>query len=360
MTFFRSTALFFSLCLGWSICIVSFLFFVTSKSKIDPLSSHELHILCWGDYFHNDTLHDFEKKSGIRIHLHTYASTTELISKIRSTGTGDYDLIFTSDDAMRILAEEGYIAFLPQNLSLPPLVPIMTLPFDPEGKMVLPYTWEAMGIATTVHDKIDVTEDNALALLFEGPCTLQIGMTSDLIEAIDLASLYLHGKKESLTQEELKEVRDLLIFQKTKTSAYSDHRAMTMLANGSANFSTLRSSYYIQMITENETEKTNLKYVIPKQGVFISVEGVALTKTTSNHDKIALFLEYIYQPRVMAMQISCCPLFASVRESYSFLPKGDLIDRFAQEHLNAPEKYLFDHLIPHEQSTLTWVEIKGA
>ena len=344
-------------CFSWSLLLMTLLFFATSRTKINPEDSKALHILCWGDYFNSDTFTRFEEESGIKIYFHSYASTAELISKIRSTGIEDYDLVFTSDDAMRILVAEGYLAPMPKDLNLPPITHIMDIPYDPEGKYTLAYSWEAMGIATVGKNSL-ITADNAMDELFHPTKIRRLGMTSDPVEAISLAALYLYGEKESLTPAENNRVAALLIDQKKQTAAYSDHRAMSLLANGSTELTTLRSSYYIQMLLEGHAD--NLNYVIPKQGTFISIESVALTRSTQAHTKIRAFLEFIYRPEIMALQLDCCPLFASVAETYNHLPQGDKIAESAHAHLACPHKYLFKHLTSQEECTSTWIKIKGA
>lgn len=339
--------------LAWSLVLL----LILNGSSVESSSKKEqnaLHILCWGDYFDKETLELFEKSHGIHIALHTYSSTSELLSKIRNTGTSDYDLIFTSDDAMRFLKEEGFLAPLPK-LSLPSFAKVMDIPFDLEGKYILPYTWEGMGIGVDL-DQMAMPENHSLEMIFD-PTYSRIGMTSDFIEAICIASTHLYKDKEELTDQELTQVKKLLIEQKKRTIAYSDHKAMSLLATHSSLITTLRSSYYVQMLL-NQT--SNIGYFIPKEALFISIEGVALTVTTPKKDSCKQFLEFIYQPEIVAKQIMCCPLFPCNLDAYNYIENGASIQQIAYDHINAPNKRLFKRLVSSEKTMQTWIEVKAS
>ena len=69
--------------LAWVSLIFGILYW--PKSEIPPFDERSINIFAWGDILDPMVIADFEKESGIKVHMNYYASNEELVVKIKAT-----------------------------------------------------------------------------------------------------------------------------------------------------------------------------------------------------------------------------------------------------------------------------------
>ncbi len=315
---------------------------------------NSLNIFVWGDFFPEETFRKFEKESGIHLNINHYTSNEELILKLEKSDGKGYDLIFPSDYGVTALREKGLLKSLdPTKLNfwhrLEPY--LLDRPFDPGNQFSIPYFWEVYGIAFEKIKKLP----HSLSTLFEGDH--KVVMTADAVEAIDFAAHYLYGYKSSLSIEEESNVLTLLKQQKNQIEAYTDDRVQYVISSENCPVAILRISFF----WKNYAEFSHLDLQLPKEGLFTTIENVALSINAKHTDAAYKFINFIYQAEIMAAQLNLSPLFPACRDalpfaSFSHIPRYHEI---FSEIQSRSDFYFTHYLLPPHRIRPFWVEVKS-
>jgi spermidine/putrescine transport system substrate-binding protein len=327
--------------------------YTTSKIR----KKNILNIFVWGDFFPEEVLENFEKETGIKLNVNFYTCNEELILKLESSDGVGYDIVFPSDYGVTTLRQKGLLKPLDKSKFdfMDKIEPyLLNRPFDPNNDFTIPYFWEVYGMAYE-KSKIDSTYKASLKDLFEGD--QKVIMTADPVEAVDFASHYLFGYKKYLTSDEKKSVIDLLKKQKKHVEAYTDDRVQYMISSENCPLAILRVSFF----WKNYEDLSHLKLLLPKEGIFTSIENVALSKNAEHLDAAYQFINYIYKPEIMAKQLDLSPLFPACQETLLHTNLMEL-ERYPElfKEIQRRNDFFFTHyVIPQESIREAWVEIKS-
>ncbi len=330
-----------------------FISYSFSKNS-DP---NTLNIFVWGDFFPEETLKKFEEETGIHLNVNYYGSNEELILKLESTKGVGYDLVFPSDYAVTALKQKNLLAPLNKgNLDFMNRIEpyLLDLKFDRKNEHSVPYSWEVYGI-THETKKLPRNFQPSLAALFEG--TYKVIMTADPVEAIDFASHYLFGYKNTLSSKEETKVIQLLKNQKKRVEAYTDDRVQYMISSEDCPVALMRVSFF----WKNFEAFPHLQIYLPREGVFTTIENVSISAGAEHIDAAYKFINYIYKPEIMAKQFDLSPLFPACTDTLPFTSLGN-IPRYYEilKEVQSRNDLFFTHyLIPQSKIRPTWVEIKS-
>ncbi len=316
-----------------------------------------LNIFVWGDFFPEETLQAFEKETGIKLNVNFYTSNEDLILKLESSKGKGYDLVFPSDYAVTKLRQKGLLKPLDHSRfdfmeRIEPF--LLDRPFDPKNAYSVPYFWEVYGI-TQEKSKVPPSFKPSLGLLFDG--SSKVVMTDDPVEALDFASHYLYGYKKSLTPKEEHEVIQLLKKQKKWVEAYTDDRVQYMISSKDCPTALLRVSFF----WKHYEELSHLQLYLPKEGVFTTIETIALSAASEHVDAAYQFINYIYQPKLIAAQLGVSPLFPACKDALPYTPFAK-IPRYHEvlDEIQGRDDFFFTHyIIPQARIRPAWVEIKS-
>ena len=107
-----------------------------------------VNVCSWGEYIDETLIDQFEEETGITVNYVTAESNEALYSQL-SMGGVDYDVIVPSDYMISQLIEEDMLAELNYD-NIPNFEKIdarfKNLPYDPENKYTVPYSWGTLGI----------------------------------------------------------------------------------------------------------------------------------------------------------------------------------------------------------------------
>lgn len=325
------------------------------------LSKHHktLNIFAWGDFFHEETLLEFERRTGIHVKVHCYGSNEELYVKLKATKGEGYDLIVPSDYAVKWLSNEGLLKPLDKKqidikTTFEPF--LLKQNYDPQNTYSLPYSWEVYGIGVDQEHYAKKPIPHSLSYLFDPKIqSSSISMTPDPVEALSIASYLLYGPKERLNAEELREAKSLLVKQKSRVEAYADYRARYLIQTGNCPIALLRSSFVWQMARDG----TDVEFLIPKEGLFTSIENIAIPATTEKLDEVYAFIRFIYEPKIIAKQMHSCPTYPAIQEALPLIDENPNYLKAREEALQNGNFIFFNHLIEENAIREMWVDIKS-
>lgn len=345
---------------------ISFLVLVTSliflgtfslqPAKEKATSSKTLNIFCWGAYFPEEVISRFEKESGVRVRTSFFTTNEELLSKLRQTKGKGYDLFICSDYAMKTLIDDHLIK--PYDPVRAPyknrISPYLLHQFhDQENIYSLPLSWEVYGL---IVPKDKAPASPSLETIFQNdPDSGQVVMTPDPIEAVTFAAYYLFNKTTDLTPSQLGEIRGLLRKQKTWVESYTDYRTKHLVAGENCRAGLLKTFFLSQLAQESP----HIAFLLPKEGIFTSIESFGLSKEIEHEEEAYRFLEFIYRPEIMALQTEQYSLFPACPDALPYA-KGlsPLFFEILQEIEDRQDFRFFNYTIPPDTILEMWVHAK--
>jgi spermidine/putrescine transport system substrate-binding protein len=286
---------------------------VTAESSLDK-KSNELNVYIWSNLLNVESIQEFEKKHKIKVNFHFYGTNEELISKLKLNGRSSADILFPSDYACKILIENQFLQKIDKSRleNFDNIFPfLLDKDFDPNNNYSIPYVWESYGFA---YDPSLIKKKLSIKDLFDPPC--KIATTPDPIESVSIAAYHLFNGKTNFLENEMEEITNLLIKQKKHVEAYADFRAKDLVASKNIPLSFIKTS----LIDALKNENPNIEFSLPKDIVFTTIENVVICKDSKNLDNAYLFLNYIFQPEIMAQAIDQFPLFPSTSKTLELLP----------------------------------------
>jgi len=296
----------------------------------------------------------FEKRTGAKVHIHYYETNDGLLAKLRSTDQHGYDIIFPSDYALGQLIQEGHLQKLDHaklnflNRINPRLRGLYA---DPKNEYSTPYLWEVYGLG---YDKKQFPDGPPLAswstLFDEKISPTHIGMLNNAREAVAVAAFYLFGNPEHLTDEQLKQVQELLLQQKRRVSVYTDLRADYLLLSETC--SVVACPAGDVWMAEDE----RIEFLLPKEGSFVSIDNVCIPKESDNTELVYEFINFLYELEVLKHH----------SDKYYFFPALTLVPFFAKgqavmEHTlrNFDKFHFFTAAAPEKKLNEVWISLKG-
>jgi spermidine/putrescine transport system substrate-binding protein len=330
----------------------------------DSSSAHDkkvLHVFSWSDVLPVDVLEDFKKETGITVYIHYYSSNEELLLKLKNNKRAGYDLIIPSDYAVKTLNQEGLLKPLNKSklLFLQEIHPLLVgHDYDRDNLYSLPLQWDVYGFGVDADvfkdpSKIPYTWDH---LFKDDLIHYKIAMTNDPIEAFCVGALYLFGTNDKLSRKDTQRVKDLLIEQKKHVEAYAVPRSDYVLGSKNAPVALTLSAY----ILRSQEYFRFIRFVIPKQKTFISIENIAIPITARHEHNTYEFLNFLYRPENLARACNSFGVFPATVNCGPLLRNNkEFIEIQKQITQEGYQLLFFKHLFPERELRLLWTEIKS-
>ena len=341
---------------------IAVLTFILYWPRIDwrHLEENSISVFAWGDIFDPEVVEEFERKSGIKVHLNYYSSNEELLVKLKATKGEGYDLIVPSDYAVQILIRDKLLKPIDKTKLdfLEHINPgLLDKFYDPGNQYSLPFEWEMFGLGVDQ----DYFQNHPFApswrLIFDrNLINYKIGMRNDPIEAILFASYYLYGYKEDLTPAEINTLRKLLMQQHNWVAVYADFRADYLLATRNCPVVVASTSY----IWRTMRAFPFVKFIVPKEGTFITIENLAMLVETSKEELVYRFMNFLYTRESSAAHFNTFGLFPATNHGFDLMNLDPLAEKLMRSTKEDFEKYHFVKvLLPEDMIRDIWVEVKA-
>ena len=218
----------------WVAVILLFLYVGRFTTKLDTGKS--INVLVWGQVLDKEFLSDFEKETGILVNMSYFENNEELFVKLQSSRNHDYDLVMPSDWAAQLMIQKGLIKPLDRskinvwNTLYPALCNHY---FDPGNEYTIPFYWSLFGPGVDTRYWKGETPPATWGLIFdERIMPKRISTVEDIRELISIAALYLFGRYDQLNEQEIEQIKSLLLKQKPHVEIYTDSRPEYVLASG--------------------------------------------------------------------------------------------------------------------------------
>ena len=285
-----------------------------TRSGAEPA---ELNVYNWSDYIAEDTVRNFEARTGIRVNYNTFSSLQGL-QDVMEGDPDTYDVIFPSERPLaRDMVAAGRLrpldkAALPHLKNLDPSVLADLARFDTGNAHVVPYLWGTTGIGMNVDRVRAVLGPNAALdtwdLLFdrvqaEKLSQCGIGILDDPLEPISAALIRRGMDPGEESQAALDQVKtDFMAIRPYVRKFTGSSELIDDLANGDLCLVLSYSGDVIQAQTQTAEREggPEIRYIVPREGALRWTDVIGIPRNAKHPANAHAFIDYLMEAEVIA------------------------------------------------------------
>ncbi len=253
----------------------------------------DLKILNFDDYFADNTIKNFELRSGKNVRVDTYGSDSEAIAKFLRSNPR-YDLVFISDiNVERFIRLGGLLSPIDKTL-IPNLSNIddsfLISSFDPKRIYSIPYFWGTLGIG--YRKSAFSQEPTSFKYLFDSDrYSGRIALLADGATNIQMALKYLGYSLNSSNIRELEEAKELLKKQRKHIAYFAADNGQDLLESGEVDIVLEWNGDMLQLMDKSD----EFGFVVPNEGTLLWEDCMVIPQRCANAKLAHSFIDYIYQ-----------------------------------------------------------------
>lgn len=258
------------------------------------VTSKELNLFVWTEYFPPDMLECFELVYGIKINRDEYSSNEEMYAKI-SAGGSNYDLVQPTDYMITLMSRKGYIQPLDHSKlpNIGNMVPSsMNQPFDPGNKYTVPYLAGTDAIVYNA-DKVKPAP-TSWEDLWNPKYAGRIIMLDDSRAVIGATLLTLGYDVNTRDPAQLEEAKVKLAKLVPNVKLFDSDSPKTALIAGDVDYG---MTWTFEALAA-QRENPSIQYVYPKEGAILWQDNWAMPVGASHADAAYAWITYIMQGNV--------------------------------------------------------------
>ncbi len=273
-----------------------------------------LNLYIWSDYLAPNTLPDFEKQTGIKVHV-AYFDTNETLETKLLAGSSGFDVVVpTASYFERQIKAGAYQALdrnkLPNFKNMDPQLMAKVALHDPDNAHGIIYMWGTNGIGYNEKMVKAVMPDAPLdswRLVFDPAVAAKvakcgISLLDSPAEMMRAVYSYLGKNPNSQSADDLAQAEAALLKIRPYIRNFSSSEYIEALANGDLCISVGYNGDVMQARDRaREANKgIDIKYVVPKEGSILWLDVLAIPKDAPNPGSAHAFINYMMTPQVIA------------------------------------------------------------
>lgn len=287
--------------LSLSLCATLGLFAGCNDEKKKSEKPSRVTVMIYSEYIDPDMIKDFEAKTGYALQIELYEAQEEMISKLQTVGTAQYDVVIASDVVIQQMVHLGLIAKIDTN-KVPNrknvASPFKNPSYDPTNTYTLPYLWGTTGI---LYRDSEIDPMNAsYSMLFDSKNTK--GNFSLLEESRSMLSMALQAKgfdANSTSKDEINQAVEYIL------QAKKDPHFLGFDGSVGGKDKVLSKMDWAAIVFNGEAmaaidEDSTLQFAIPVEGSFMWVDAMTLSSKAPNPDGAYAFMNYILDAKIGA------------------------------------------------------------
>jgi putrescine transport system substrate-binding protein len=295
-------------CFAAALCSVAFL-------PVAQAADGVMKMYNWSDYIGPDTLKNFEKDSGIKVQYDIF-DTNEMLEAKMLSGHSGYDLVVPSSQFLSKQIRAGAYQPLQRSLltnwnHLDPRLMKRLEAADPGNRYAVPYMWGTVGIGyneekvRAVLGKDVVLDSWSMVLNPDNLAKLKscgVAFLDAPVKIIPQTLLYLGLDPNSVKLDDYKKASALLMKLRPSVTYFNSSKYTADLANGDICVAVGYSGDVMQAQTRAKEAGKNIdiRYLIPKEGVNLWFDMLAIPKDAGNVTNAHAFINYLLRPDVIA------------------------------------------------------------
>jgi putrescine transport system substrate-binding protein len=273
-----------------------------------------LNLYIWSDYLAADTLSNFEKQTGIKVHV-AYFDTNETLETKLLAGSSGYDVVVPTASYFERQIKAGvYLTLdkskLPNLKNMDPQLMSKVALHDPGNAHGIIYTWGTNGIGYNEKMVKELMPDAPLdswRLVFDPAVASKVSKCG--ISVLDSPAEVMRAVYSYLGKDPNSQSPDDLVLGEavlTKIRPYirniNSSEYIEALANGDLCIAVGYNGDVMQARdrAHDANKGIEIKYFVPKEGSILWFDMLAIPKDAPDPDSAYAYLNYIMTPQVIA------------------------------------------------------------
>ncbi len=273
-----------------------------------------LNLYTWADYLAPDTLANFEKQTGIKVHV-SYFDTNETLEARIMTGNSGFDVVVpTAPYLERQILSGAYLPLdkskLPNLTNLDPALMAQVAANDPGNVHSVIYAWGTIGIGYNVKQVADALPEGrpqSWRLVFDpaiasrlAPCG--ISLIDDPAGIVRLALKYLGRNTDTPSADDLAAAESTLLKVRPFIRTIDSVSNIEAIANGDICVAVAYNGDFVQARKRALEAKNGIQvdFLIPEEGTLLWFDMLAIPRNAAHAANAYRFINYILEPRVIA------------------------------------------------------------
>lgn len=262
-----------------------------------------IYVYNWGEYIDDEEMdvnRAFTKETGIVVKYKTFDSNESMYTLL-SSGAAEYDVIFPSDYMVGKMINEGLLAEL--NFDNIPNYKYIdeqyrNLPYDPDNKYSVPYTWGTVGIFYNKKyvDKSEL-EEQGWNILWNEKYKDKIYMFDNPRDAFAIAENMLGYSLNTTDPDELNAAYEKLAAQRGVVQGYYMDQIYQKMINEEG----WLAPYYAgdaNIMIYGEDGNENIDFYVPKTGTNFFVDAMCIPKTSTHKELAEQYINFLCSTEV--------------------------------------------------------------
>jgi putrescine transport system substrate-binding protein len=313
-----------------------------------------LNLYIWSDYLAPNTLSDFEKQTGIKVHVAYFDANETLETKLLA-GSSGYDIVVPTASYFERQIKAGvYLTLdkskLPNLKNMDPQLMSKVAQHDPDNAHGIIYMWGTNGIGYNEKMIKELMPDAPLdswRMVFDPAVASKvakcgISVLDSPAEMMRAVYSYLGKDPNSQNPDDLAQAEAVLLKIRPYIRNINSSEYIEALANGDLCLAVGYNGDVMQARDRaREANKgVEIKYTVPKEGSILWFDMLAIPKDAPDPDSAYAFMNYIMTPQVVAdisnfkryanANAAAQPLVsASVRDDPGIYPPPELRQKLA-------------------------------
>jgi putrescine transport system substrate-binding protein len=273
-----------------------------------------LNLYIWSDYLAPNTLSDFEKQTGIKVHA-AYFDTNETLETKLLAGSSGFDIVVpTASYFERQIKAGAYLELdkskLPNLKNMDPQLMAKVAQHDPGNAHGVIYLWGTNGIGYNEKMVKALMPDAPLdswRLVFDPEVAAKvakcgISLLDSPAEMMRAVYSYLGKNPNSQNAEDLAQAEAVLLKIRPYIRNFSSSEYIEALANGDLCISVGYNGDVMQARDRaREANKgIDIKYAVPKEGSILWFDMLAIPKDAPDPESAYAFMNHMMAPQVIA------------------------------------------------------------
>jgi putrescine transport system substrate-binding protein len=274
----------------------------------------DLNLYIWSDYLAPNTLADFEKQTGIKVHA-AYFDTNETLETKLLAGSSGFDVVVpTASYFERQIKAGAFLVLdkskLPNFKNLDPQLMAKVAQHDPDNRHGVIYLWGTNGIGYNEKMVKALMPDAPLdswRLVFDPAVASKvakcgISLLDSPAEMLRAVYSYLGKNPNSQSSDDLAQAEAVLSKIRPYIRNFSSSEYIEALANGDLCISVGYNGDVMQ--ARDRSREANkgieIKYAVPKEGSILWFDMLAIPKDAPDPESAYAFMNYMMTPQVIA------------------------------------------------------------
>jgi putrescine transport system substrate-binding protein len=274
----------------------------------------DLNLYIWSDYLAPNTLPDFEKQTGIKVHA-AYFDTNETLETKLLAGSSGFDIVVpTASYFERQIKAGAFLVLdkskLPNLKNMDPQLMARVAQHDPDNGHGVIYLWGTNGIGYNEKMVKALMPDAPLdswRLVFDPAVASKvakcgISLLDSPAEMLRAVYSYMGKNPNSQSVDDLAQAEAVLSKIRPYIRNFSSSEYIEALANGDLCISVGYNGDVMQ--ARDRSREANkgieIKYAVPKEGSILWFDMLAIPKDAPDPESAYAFMNYMMTPQVIA------------------------------------------------------------